>query len=226
MARSTFVEELVEALGQEIASGRYAAEDALNTEALAERFEVSRTVVREATKILESMGLVAVRRKTGLRVRPAHDWNMLDPNIIRWRLSGPERVTVLRSLTSLRAAIEPAAARQAAQTGAPEARGRLVAAAQGMRGAVEAGDHDRFVAEDTTFHETLVAASGNDFFAALSRSITGVILGQTRSGVLPAEGDRSVQLHTAIAEAVSAGQEAAAETAARALFTEMDKDLP
>ncbi|MGW9131816.1 FadR/GntR family transcriptional regulator [Streptomyces sp. NPDC055681] len=150
---------------------------------------------------------------------------MLDPKIIRWRLSGPDRVTVLRSLTRLREAIEPAAARQAAQTGDREARVRLAAAAEGMRQAVEAGDHDRFVAEDTAFHETLVTASGNDFFAALGRLITGVILGQTRSGVLAAEGDRSVRLHSAIADAVSAGQGAAAETAARALFTEMDKDL-
>ena len=47
--------------------------------------------LREAMRILESMGLVESRRRVGITVRPIAEWNVFDPKVIWWRLSGPDR---------------------------------------------------------------------------------------------------------------------------------------
>ena len=65
-------------------------------------------------RVLESMGLVAARRRVGITVLPPARWNPFDPDIIRWRLAGPDRLRHLQSLSELRSAIEPLAARLAA----------------------------------------------------------------------------------------------------------------
>src|ERR1700687_2795631 len=57
----------------------------LNTEgALARHLNVSRTATREAIKVLASKGLVEVRRKVGIRVKPRSAWNLLDPDLLLW----------------------------------------------------------------------------------------------------------------------------------------------
>src|SRR5664279_4349741 len=63
------------------------------------RYGVSRTVIREVVKVLESLQIVTSRRRVGVRVRPRHEWNVFDPRIIRWRLDGPDRPAPLRSLS-------------------------------------------------------------------------------------------------------------------------------
>ena len=92
----------------------------LLTDELAERYEVSRTVVREAVRVLESMHLVESRRRVGVTVLPTERWNVYDPQVITWRLAGSDRARQLRSLTVLRSAVEPVAARLAAELATPE----------------------------------------------------------------------------------------------------------
>ncbi|CAM5383101.1 Vitamin B12 import ATP-binding protein BtuD [Streptomyces alboniger] len=62
-------------------------------EEIGQRFEVSRTVVRESLRVLEAKGLVSARPNVGTRVRPVSDWNLLDPDIIEWRAFGPSATT-------------------------------------------------------------------------------------------------------------------------------------
>ncbi len=61
----------------------------LRTDELAQRFEVSRSVMREAVRVLESMHLVESRRRVGVTVLPECEWNVYDPQVIRWRLPAP-----------------------------------------------------------------------------------------------------------------------------------------
>jgi DNA-binding FadR family transcriptional regulator len=226
MARTTFAGEMLDVLGLEIATGKILPGGALNMDALLERFNVSRTVARDAIKVLESMGLVEVRRRTGLRVKPFDEWNMLDPNIIRWRLAQDDPALPLQSLTELRESIEPIAARLAAHRGADEPRRRLADAAHGMEEAALKQDRRGFLAYDLAFHDALVAASGNELFLTLGRSIRGALEGQSSSGILPVrEGSRTVELHRAIAQAVLASDGDGAEAAARALFADMRAHL-
>src|ERR1051326_6479027 len=57
----------------------------LNTEgALARQLKVSRTATREAIKVLAAKGLVEVRRKVGIRVKPRSEWHLLDPDLLLW----------------------------------------------------------------------------------------------------------------------------------------------
>ena len=101
---------VLDRLGESIASGARAPGTVLTLAGLEEEFAVSRTLVREVVRVLESMGMVESRRRVGVTVRPPRDWNPFDPRLIRWRLGGPGRDEQLRSLTELRTAIEPVAA--------------------------------------------------------------------------------------------------------------------
>src|SRR3954469_2207722 len=106
---------VLETLGPAITAGDYPPGSVLRTDELAQRFDVSRSVMREAVRVLESMHLVESRRRVGVTVRPKAEWNVYDPQVIRWRLAGADRPHQLRSLTVLRSAIEPVAAGPAAK---------------------------------------------------------------------------------------------------------------
>jgi len=64
---------VLEKLGMEIAAGELPAGHVLTLDGIQERFGISRTVAREAMRILESMGLVESRRRVGITVRPIAD---------------------------------------------------------------------------------------------------------------------------------------------------------
>ncbi len=78
------------------------------------------------------MNLVVSRRRVGVTVRPAEEWNVYDPRVIRWRLAGSDRPRQLRSLTVLRSAVEPVAAGLAARAHAAGQCAELTECALGM----------------------------------------------------------------------------------------------
>lgn len=80
---------VLDALGPAITAGEYPPGSVLRTDELAQRFDVSRSVMREAVRVLESMHLVESRRRVGVTVRPKAEWNVYDPQVIRWRLVAP-----------------------------------------------------------------------------------------------------------------------------------------
>ncbi len=110
---------VLDTLGPEITAGEYPPGSVLRTDELAQRFDVSRSVMREVVRVLESMHLVESRRRVGVTVLPSREWNVYDPQVIRWRLAGTDRPRQLRSLTVLRSAIEPVAAGLARATPRP-----------------------------------------------------------------------------------------------------------
>src|SRR4028118_868378 len=82
----TLAVQVLEHLGHQILSGEVPVGGQLPTEAaLCEHFGVSRTAVREAIKALSAKGFIEVRTKTGTRVRPRRDWNLLDPEVLAWQ---------------------------------------------------------------------------------------------------------------------------------------------
>jgi len=77
---------VVQELGQMIVGGTLAPGEPLpREEALATRMAVSRTVLREALKVLATKGLIETRQKTGMRVRETRFWNQLDADVLAWR---------------------------------------------------------------------------------------------------------------------------------------------
>ncbi len=212
---------LVDRLGALVVAGELGAGQVLRAEELGTRFGVSRTVVREAVRVLESMGMVRSRRRVGVTVAPREQWNVHDPRIVRWRLDGPERDAQLRSLSELRHGIEPVAAALAARRATPEQCGELTGAVMEMAVHGRAGDLEAYLVADIRFHTALLAASGNEMIAALDGTVAEVLSGRTRHDLMPPVPEpAAVRRHGAVAEAVRAGDAAAAETAMRAILDE------
>jgi DNA-binding FadR family transcriptional regulator len=212
--------QLVQQLGQMIVSGDLGADRPLVPEEIGQRFEVSRTVVRESLRVLEAKGLVSARPNVGTRVRPVGDWNLLDPDIIEWRAFGPQREDQRRELCELRLTIEPLAARLAAGDSREDIRQRLGDMVDIMTHALAQGDALTFSRADTEFHALLLQAAGNRMLEHLS-GIVGAALqvsGGAASGCeQPTEA--SVALHQRIVDAIAAGEPGAAESAMRQLLT-------
>lgn len=220
MASQGLHQRVLAELGPAIAAGAHPAGAVLRLEELADRYGVSRTVVREAVRVLESMQLVESRRRVGVLVRPKADWNPYDPLIIRWRLAGADRLDQLRTLTELRCAIEPTAAGLAAARATPRQCGELTGLAVHLTSTARAGDLTAFLGHDVAFHQLVLAASGNEMFARLGDVVGEVLAGRTEHQLMPDHPEPyAVRLHTQVAEAIECRDAAAAEQAMRQIVT-------
>lgn len=130
--------QVVDRIGLSLAADEIRAGEVLRLEDVQERYGVSRTVAREAVRVLESKRAVTSRPRIGITVRPMPEWNLYDPQVIRWRLASPRRDVQLRELAELRAAVEPSAAALAAASGDAEARQALSEHARAMANAARA----------------------------------------------------------------------------------------
>ncbi|MFD5951035.1 FadR/GntR family transcriptional regulator [Streptomyces collinus] len=207
---------VLDTLGPEITAGEYPPGSVLRTDELAQRFDVSRSVMREAVRVLESMYLVESRRRVGVTVRPKAEWNVYDPQVIRWRLAGADRPGQLRSLTVLRSAIEPVAAGLAARHATSEQCAELTECALGMVAHSRGHKLEGYLLHDVAFHRVILAASGNEMFARLGDVVAEVLTGRTQHDVMFEDPDpAAVTLHVQVAEAVRAGDAARAERLTR-----------
>ena len=105
-------DQIAAILGTELLQGRYAPGSTMPAEAeLAARFHVSRTVLREVMKTLAAKGFVVPKTRVGIRVRDAVFWNYFDADVLAWRLRLGLDDAFLETLTEIRRALEPTAAR-------------------------------------------------------------------------------------------------------------------
>ncbi len=208
-------------LGSAIVSGRYEPGHVLTLESVSAEHGVSRSVAREAIRVLESMGMVAPRRRVGITIQPATNWNVFDPRVIRWRLDVGDRAAQLLSLSELRRGVEPAAAALAARRADPHHCRILAAAVSDMVVHGRSGDLEAYLLADKVFHRTLLEASGNEMFRALYEVVAEVLAGRTHHGMMPAQPNpAAIELHDEVARAVRLRDDAAAERAMRAIIDE------
>lgn len=155
--------DLANRLGREIISGRIAQGATLSNETeLSTRFQVGRSAVREAVKMLTAKGMVHSRPRRGTQVTPARAWNFFDRDVLLWlRDSGPD-FTIIIELLELRLGVEPKAAALAAEKASPVHVAAIRAAYASMQAAAR-GQTDPVIA-DGAFHEAVIAATGNRFF--------------------------------------------------------------
>ncbi|MCM2390319.1 FadR/GntR family transcriptional regulator [Streptomyces albipurpureus] len=207
---------VLDTLGLAITAGEYPQGSVLRTDEIAQRFDVSRTVVREAVRVLESMSLVESRRRVGVTVRSIEEWNVYDPRVIRWRLAGSDRPRQLRSLTVLRSAIEPVAAGLAARHATPQQCAELTECALGMVATSRGHQLAGYLRHDVAFHRVILNASGNEMFARLGDVVAEVLTGRTHHQVMFDDPDpAAVTLHVQVAEAVREGDAVRAEKITR-----------
>ncbi|MER5352227.1 FadR/GntR family transcriptional regulator [Kitasatospora sp. NPDC002551] len=222
--------QLVQQLGQMIVSGDLGADRPLVPEEIGQRFEVSRTVVRESLRVLEAKGLVSARPNVGTRVRPVSDWNLLDPDIIEWRAFGPQRDEQRRELFELRWAIEPLASRLAAGHGREDVQQRLAELVEIMGHACAQADLATYARADAELHGLVLQLAGNRMLEHLSGIVACALQvsgGPATSCERPSES--SVGLHARLVDALGAGDGTAAESAMRSLLTvhpEMEPSVP
>ncbi|WP_230854957.1 FadR/GntR family transcriptional regulator [Arthrobacter terrae] len=198
--------QVVELLGLAFSSGELPSGSILRIEELEERCQVSRSVVREALRVLASMGMVTSRRRIGVSVLPSSEWNLYDPQIIRWRLASAGRIAQLRSLYELRAAIEPEAAKLAALRAPLSDASDLMGLAGKLWAAGRDGDTGLFLDLDIQFHRLVLSSSGNEMFGRLHTLVAEVLTGRTNYGLMPEHPhEEALQMHVDVASAIQRG---------------------
>ena len=166
---------VVAKLGAAILAGRHRPDETLPREDdLAAAFGVSRTSIREAVKVLSAKGLLESRPRTGVRVRPREEWNLLDPAVLAWHPDLTGDHILMRSLIETRRAIEPPAAAMAAERASGADLARIEAACLGIEAAYPA-DADAGIEADITFHRAVINASGNIVLARLIGAIEAAL---------------------------------------------------
>jgi DNA-binding FadR family transcriptional regulator len=212
-------QRIAEEIGSAIVAGRYAPDALVPGEIeLGRRYGASRTVVREALKVLSAKGLIAARKRTGTRTRPREAWNMLDADVLAWRLRDARgEIKFVADLLHVRAVVEPAAAAMAAQRHTRKSLKPIEEAFAGMERA--AHDAAAFADPDRRFHKAILVATGNDFmvaFAALTEAALGAFVRiASRHAGAPAP---SVPLHRAVLEAIRRRDADGAQAAMMALL--------
>jgi DNA-binding FadR family transcriptional regulator len=152
-------------IGLRIVRGDYPPGTILPNEAKwSEIFEVSRSAVREAIKMLMAKGLLSSRPKIGSRVEPKERWNLLDRDVLNWYAASPDREAFVRAVQELRHMIEPEAAALAAGRRTEEQMNDI---SQALRDMEQAKSLQQRAESDARFHIAVLRASGNDLLVPL-----------------------------------------------------------
>ena len=217
-------EQVTRALALRILGGTLSPDSVRNTELqLCRDLGVSRTVLREAVKVLAAKGLVEVRPKTGMRIKPRSEWTLIDRDVMAWQAEIGFSEDYVRNLFQVRLMLEPptalAAAANATQEdldGIREAFGRMEQ---------ELDDFSAYVEDDCDFHDRISRATHNDYLIQINRIILDAVRGaqslfQKERG--PAK--YALDLHKDVCEAILHRDLEWAKSAMTRLIHEAEKD--
>ena len=202
------VTAVVDTLGYRISAGTYNEGETLPIEQeLASSLKVGRNSLREAVKVLSGKGLLSTAPRSGTKVRPREDWNMLDPDVLKWH-ADPEIASdsFMLDLIELRRIIEPKAAELAAVRGTKEDVAAILAAYETM--ADSGADRQQRLAADIEFHTAVLKASHNDVLAHFKHAIATYLKAHaTRGQELEEAIDlEDMERHHQIAWAIASGK--------------------
>lgn len=209
---------VAESLARRVVGGVWPEGASLPTEIeLAASLGVARTSVREALGHLKAKGLLVSRPKTGTRVLPRTQWNMLDEDVLRWTWCDSDRPAMVLHLLQLRRIIEPAASEIAAAS-APDA---AIAAIERAYRAMDAVGMDpvAFAGPDLDFHRGILQATGNPFLVTFGAMIeTALRMSFELSSRQPGAPRKSLPLHRAVLDAIWSREPAQARKAMETLL--------
>ena len=208
------VKSVVDIVGQRIASGEYSEGETLPVEQqLADSLGVGRNALREAIKVLSGKGLISTAPRSGTKIRPKGDWNMLDPDVLSWH-ADPETATpeFLLALLEIRRIFEPKAAELAAVRATREDVTAILAAYDDMQRFEE--DSEQRLAADIQLHSSILAASHNPFISHFKHAVATYLKAHAKIGV---ESDKEklqqdLELHHDIAWSIATGKAKSAYT--------------
>ena len=206
------VKALVNTLGQRIANGQYAIGKNMPMEPeLVAEHGVSRTVVREAIKVLSGKGLVRTARRYGTHVCDIDEWNLLDPDVIGWHApDSPMAERIFIDATEFRLIIEPQAASLAAVNSTQIQRDLLRMSSEALEDD-NAVDEDRLAA-DFAFHATILDASNSLILKQFRGFLHAIMKFSYSTGVITIKDPRlEPHAHSKVAEAIVDGNADLAE---------------
>jgi len=212
---------LAHEIGLRIVRGDYPPGTILPNEAKwSETFDVSRSAVREAIKMLMAKSLLASRPKIGSWVEPKERWNLLDRDVLAWYATAPDREAFLRTVQEFRHIIEPEASAFAAVRRSEE---QMAEISQACREMGEATSLQARTRADTRFHLAILRASGNDLLVPLGVLIESALDHLFVFVTRETSDQRHAQkLHEAIEKAIRLQQPAAARNAVHRLLANTD----
>ncbi|MGS2722667.1 FadR/GntR family transcriptional regulator [Porticoccus sp. GXU_MW_L64] len=196
---------IVQKLGKDIVTEHYTPDQPFPIEAeLCETFGASRSVLREAVKMLTAKGLLSARPRQGTRVQPEENWNLLDPDVLSWLLERQVSLSLLAEFAEMRVSIEPMAAKLAARHATDEQLAAIEQAVKRME-AAESGLDDP-LDSDIAFHVAVLQASGNRFLHQFDQMISTALKFSIRfTNRLKGVRIASVADHRATYEAIKSG---------------------
>ncbi len=202
---------MLDTLGRAIVTGRYENRPFPTEAEIAKTHGVSRSVTREAVKMLTAKGLVSARPRQGTVVQPASAWNLFDTDVLRWMLERKFSVELLQHFNQLRIAIEPEAAALAARF-ADAADEVAIRTGLAQMEAGEAGTGDPLEA-DIAFHMAILRASKNPFYAQFQSVVSTALRTSIRFTNRIKGRSANIADHAAVADAIVARDPAAARIA-------------
>lgn len=203
-------EQVVDRIREQVLAGEIKSGDQLpNERKLAERFGVSRTVIREAMKTLIQNGLVEVRRGQGTFVVDGTARALKQSLQLMMGFISEDRIA---AMVEIRELLEPEIAARAATRRTDQDLDALREAIREMDAA--AGEVGAFIDADNRFHVALALATHNKFVPGLLDSVVD-LLQELRGRIFAVSGgpSRGQYHHRKILEAVEAGDPEAARSA-------------
>lgn len=193
--------QIVRDLGMRIVAGEFAPGSRLPAEAvLLGIFQVSRSVLREAVRVLVAKGLVVSRQRAGVIVRPRSDWHLLDPDVLYWLIQAKPAGDFVETLMTVRRVFEPAAAALTARVASDEQLRGIADAYAGMEAATTP---DELLEPDLAFHRRIAEATGNDLLAYIGNMLSLALRESIKlSSKLPNTHALSLPRHKAILTAL------------------------
>jgi DNA-binding FadR family transcriptional regulator len=222
--RKSMHARIVRDLGMRIVAGTFKPGDRLPGEAaLLADYDVSRPVLREATRVLVAKGLVLSRQRAGAIVRPRSEWHLLDPDVLYWLIQSKPQQEFVETLLTVRKVFEPAAAALAARVASDAALRGIAEAYAGMEAAETA---DELLEPDLAFHRRIAEATNNDLLAYIGNMLSLALRESIKlSSKLPNTHALSLPRHKAILTALLHRDPLAAQQATLVQLNETREDL-
>ena len=219
---TTLADELAGRLRQQIQDSNLADGDFFMTEAeLAEKFEVSRTVAREAVGRLKSLGLLEGRKRKGLIVRRPDPLRLLTQTLPSLSSSDDD----LRELGMLRYALEVGSIELAIQHATDEQIDVLAGIVTEMEAAFRDPPQSAgFVELDLQFHALILSMTGSRMIAGMRNLLADFFHKIPLRESMATAADRMIWEHRELYHAIRARDVERARTMIRMHCTEWFRD--
>ena len=220
LERNGLYHKIVDRITESVLTGRMRPGDQLPTETeLAEQFNVSRTVVREAIKALSVQGLVNVTQGRGTFITQPPIEKVINSLQLLLTLDNHS----FDDLMFARHLFEEPICRRAATNATDDNLKVLKMCNDGMRETI--GNPDQYMGFDIKFHSELALATKNTVLTVLIQPLF-MMLQASRAiiATVPGKSERSLACHEVIYAAVASHDPDAAELAMREHLDQIARD--